>query len=474
MFSNSIKNINVLLFNCFLLLIFWLPIPLGSNRAWAWGIIEVAAFLMLATYLLLAIKTNENVVNALKPYKLLIVSFLLVQLWVVIQYTPLPSSLVYAISPHLVDVYGAPKNEFQTFSVSPSDSYIASLKGVAYLALMLLSILLVTSEKRLKQLLLVMVCSGTFQAVYGSLQAMSGNELSWIFEVQNSTIATGSFIYKNHFANFLLLCLSMGVGLLVASLSKNKFINKRAQIRELIGSLLKGKAILRIALALMVIGLVMSRSRMGNAAFFIAMSATGIFAFIYYKHRSKGLSILLVSLLVIDTFILGAWFGLDKLKARIEQTALSQESRDEVNIYGLELINDFTITGTGAGTFYTIFPMVKGDDIKLFYDHAHNDYLQFTIEYGFPITMLLAAIVLMSLKQTVYTMRKRQNSLMKGTAFGCMMAIIGMLIHSSVDFNLQSPANASYFVLILTLAWQSRHLLRGQSHHKKAAQLHNY
>ena len=61
--------------------------------------------------------------------------------------------------------------------------------------------------------------------------------------------------------------------------------------------------------------------------------------------------------------------------------------------------------------------MVQGNDVKLFYDQAHNDYLQFTIEYGIPFTVVLASMVLMSLKQTIYTMRYRKNNLMRGTAF---------------------------------------------------------
>jgi O-antigen ligase len=453
------KKIDSALFYSFLALIFWLPIPLGSNRDWAWGIIEISAFLMLITYFISAFHSKQSILKNIAPYKLLLVIFAVTQLWIVLQYTPLPLTILYLISPNLVDIYGTNQSGFKTLSLSPSDTQVESFKGLAYFCLMLLSILLVRNERRLKKLLMVMVISGTFQAVYGSLQAMSGNEISWVFGVKNTSIATGSFIYKNHFANFLLLCISIGVGLLVANLSNAKHSNHRAKLRDFVASLLKGKAVLRIALALMVIGLVMSRSRMGNAAFFTALSMTGVFAFFYYKHRGKGLSILLVSLLIIDTFILGAWFGLDKLKTRIEQTALSQETRDEVNIYGVDLIKTYPLTGSGAGTFYTVFPMVQGEDIKLFYDHAHNDYLQFTIEYGIPITVLLAAMVIISFWKTIDTMRKRNNNLMRGTAFGCMMAIIGMLIHSSVDFNLQAPANAVYFILILTLSWQSKYLL---------------
>lgn len=449
-------------FYCFLTLIFWVPIPLGSNRPWAWSIIEIIAFTLLAFHLLISVKNNESFSKKLHHYKPLLLMFLAVQLWVILQYIPLPNSILYSISPNLVDIYSYFPDKAGTLSLDPGQTKVASFKGLTYFCIMILSLLLVTNEKRLRLMLAVMVVSGTFQAVYGSLQAMSGNQLSWVFEVNNSSIATGSFIYKNHFANFLLLCISIGIGLLVTYLSNQKLTTGRAKLRQFVSSLIHGKAVLRIALAIMVIGLVMSRSRMGNAAFFISMTLTGIFAFLYFKQRSKNLSILLISLFVIDTFILGSLFGLDKVKQRMEQTSFSQETRDEVNIYGLELIQKFPLTGTGAGSFYAVFPMVQQENFYIYYDHAHNDYLQFAVEYGLPATLLLAVIVLWSLWHTGYAMRHRRNNLMKGTAFGCMMAIIGMLIHISVDFNLQAPANAVYFVLIITLAWQSRYLLRYQ------------
>jgi hypothetical protein len=41
-----------------------------------------------------------------------------------------------------------------------------------------------------------------------------------------------------------------------------------------------------------------------------------------------------------------------------------------------------------------------------------------------------------------------------------MMAIIAIMIHSSVDFNLQIAANALYFMVVLALAWISFHMDR--------------
>lgn len=454
------KTINNCFFYCFLLLIFWLPIPLGSNRPWSWAILEVVSFSLMASYCLYALKYRVNIQQKFRHYQPLLLMFFAVQCWLIIQLIPLPQSLVEIISPNTIALYSHTSDKYLSLSIDPSETLVSLYKGLAYFCLMLLTICLINSEQRLKVLLTVIVLSGTFQAVYGSLLALSGSPTSWVVQVSNNHIATGSFIYKNHFANFLLLCLSVGIGLLVAGLSVQTSSNSKAKLRALIGTLIKGKAVIRIALALMVIGLVLSKSRMGNAAFFVSMTLTGIVAFFYFKHRTKGLTYLLISLFVIDTFILGAWFGIDKVKERIEQTSFSQESRDEVNIATLELIKAYPIAGTGAGSFYTIFPSVKPNDITVYYDHTHNDYLQFAIEYGLPMTGLLACLVIASLWQSFYTIKHRRHNLAKGTAFGCMMAIIGMLIHISVDFNLQAPANAAYFVIILTLSWQSRYLFK--------------
>ncbi len=458
---------NKFLFNSYLALLFWAPIPLGSNRPWAWAIIETIAFILLAIYLFSAIKNKENIWQRCHNYKPLIIIFSCVQCWVFIQTIPIPVAWLYSISPELSNIYTYLSPSFATLSLDSAQSTVALYKGLAYLCLILLTIFLVNSEIRFKNLLITMVASGTFQAIYGSLQSLSGNKKSWVFELANSSIATGGFIYKNHFANFLLLTISMGVGLLVAGLSNHKATTSKEFFRRIISVLIQGKAVIRISLALMVIGLVLSRSRMGNAAVFSAMAITGLFSLFFFKQKSKGLTILIVSLFVIDAFILGAWFGIDKVKTRLEQTNLMHETRDEVDIYGLELIEKYPLTGTGAGSFYATFPTVQRADVQLFYDHAHNDYLQFAIEFGLPATILLGIMILWSLWQTIYTMRQRHSNLMKGAAFGCMMAIIGMLIHISVDFNLQAPANTIYFLIILTLSWQTRFLCRHKIAHKR-------
>lgn len=42
---------------------------------------------------------------------------------------------------------------------------------------------------------------------------------------------------------------------------------------------------------------------------------------------------------------------------------------------------------------------------------------------------------------------------LRGKAFGSSMSILAMMIHSTVDFNLQMPTNALTFIVVLALAW---------------------
>ncbi len=42
---------------------------------------------------------------------------------------------------------------------------------------------------------------------------------------------------------------------------------------------------------------------------------------------------------------------------------------------------------------------------------------------------------------------------MRGLGFSGVMGIVALMIHSSVDFNLQIPANSALFVLLLAVSW---------------------
>lgn len=183
---------------------------------------------------------------------------------------------------------------------------------MAYSAIVLLTLALTSTKERLQQLIVCIVMTGTAQSLYGAFTAFSGTNTSWLLELPQGHRATGTFVNQNFFADFLVLCLSLGIGLMIAKLNKDGSSNMRASARALLSTLLEGKAAMRICLALMVIGVVLSRSRTGNVPFFASLSITGILAFILIKERCRSLSILLASLIAIDVFYCGQFFWLRK------------------------------------------------------------------------------------------------------------------------------------------------------------------
>jgi len=388
----------------------------------------------------------------LARYKVPIAIWLAFLLISFLQIVPLPEAMVEVISPnaHALQALAAAPSYY--LSIDVGQSQINFFKGLAYFCLFILVLVLITDERKIRLLLTTMLAAGALQALYGTFEILTGTSHSLIFDIPVKDVATGSFVYRNHFANFLMLSASAGIGLIVATLQRNQTGSSRDLMRNIVNALLGSKALIRICLAIMVIGLVMSRSRMGNASFFIAMTLVGLLALVLIKQRSRGLTILIVSMLVIDLFIVSAWFGLDKVQERLTETSLTQEGRDEVVINALPMISDYPIIGSGGGSFYSVFPMYKKADIYSFYDHAHNDYLQMAIEYGPLGLILLASLVLYCLFKALKAMRKRRHSILKGTAFACSMGTVGMLIHMTVDFPIQAPANACYFVIFLALS----------------------
>jgi len=157
----------------------------------------------------------------------------------------------------------------------------------------------------------------------------------------------------------------------------------------------------------------------------------------------------------------GSWFGVEKLAQRLEATTVEDvREREDPAAYTVPLIKDYPVFGAGGGTFYVAFPKYRPEKVLLFYDYAHNDYAQIAAESGILGLSLLGGVVVLSLIAALRAQWVRRDPLMRGMAFASTMGITALLIHSWVDFNLQIPANAALFMVILALGWISLHLDR--------------
>lgn len=446
------------LFHAFLALLLWMPLPFGSNVAWASSLMQawvlLIAGLWLVQYYRGKVGLNPPFIRALPVTACLLATVL----WIIVQALPLPASVLGLLSPTALAIHRG-THSYPSLSLDVHATRQAALQTLAYLLCFCLTLLLVNDKARIKRLAQTILLGGLFQAAYGSLMTLSGLEYGFFIDKgAGSGVATGTFINRNHLAGFLEMCLAVGVGLMLAELSSTSAVGWRDSARRLLRTLLGNKARVRLALVVMVTGLVLTRSRMGNVAFGVSLTAVGGFYVLAVRKLSGPTIAFFASLLVIDLLVVGNFFGIEKLAARFQETAIDSEDRGDTNRDALAMLRDFPLTGTGAGSFYAIYPKyTSAVTVTGFTRHAHDDYLQFACEFGLVFAGILGAAVLASLWTAIRAQLKRRDPLLQGMGFAATMAIVALLIHSAVDFNLQIPANAALFVVMLALSWVCRH-----------------
>lgn len=464
------------LYLALLLLLVWLPLPLGSNRPWAEAIFETGAAL-LSLFWLVGYRRNHVTVGA--AFKGARVALWLLAAWLVylmLSWLPLPLAMRSLLSPENPLLYAlAGETGWAPLSLDPYSSLRYWLKSAVYVALFALTLLLVNSKLRMVMLGYALVLGAVFQAFYGGIMTLSGLEYGFFTEkTAYLGFSTGTFVNRNHLAGYLEMGLAMGIGLLLAtSYEKDVAYSWRQRLRNLLNLVFSQKLLLRLMLAVMVIGLVLTRSRMGNTAFFLSMLIAGLFALAAFRSQAGSVArmfrrndtrsavVLIASLIAIDLFIVGAWFGVEKVAQRIAESSVSHDAdRVEVSRGAMALVRDYPLVGSGGGSFHLAFMRYRGEDLDAYYDHAHQDYLEVMADTGATGVTLLGLVVLSSLLAALRALFRRRDSLVRGMAFASFMGVVALLIHGTVDFNLQIPANAATFMVMLALGWIALHLDR--------------
>ena len=455
------------MFAVLLVLLVWLPIPLGSNRPWAWAVMELAAFILVGAWLVcwaLEVTRPPEALTKSWPAWIAIAAWLALQ---AIHIVELPVGLVAFLSPasariHALALDAGASPQWITLSIDPQASRVSLLKSFAYVAIFFLVLALANRRSRVGRLAQVLVYSALLQSIYAVLMHLAGAQFEFFgIHIRHGDSASGTFVNRNHFAGFLEMTLALGIGLLIAGLSDRAADSWKKFIRQTIEWILSPKMVLRLALCVLVIALTTTHSRMGNAAFFSSLLIAGIIGMALSRYATRNTLLLLASLVVIDLLIVGSWFGVEKLAKRFESASVDLvEARELPGERTLELAKDFPVFGAGPGSFSLAFPPYRTEGIGAFFDHAHNDYLQFAAESGFLGLAILGSFVVLSLGAALLAQWRRRDPLMRGMSFACIMGVTSILIHSWVDFNLQIPANAALFMVLLALGWISLYLDR--------------
>lgn len=421
---------------------FFATLPMGSNYDWAMLAICLICFTAMALYLLAVIRHKISVdskANCWLPGLLLLAAG-----YMLLQTLPLPTG--WRLFP----------DGRAAISLDIFQTRLHALLTLAFACYAFLLLQLLNSQQRVKLFAYALVVTGLTQAAYGAFMTLSGVEYGFFQEKTfGRGVATGTYVNRNHLAGLLEMSLGITIGLLINAKSSSVRWNLRDLLRATADFLTGNKGPLRLAGIIMVIALVMTHSRMGNTAFFSTLLIIGLLYILVRRQFKPGTLILLGSILLLDILIVGNWFGIEKVVERLQVTPdrveQGAEIRVDANVFNWHLAKDSWLTGTGAGTYDTAIPEYMASDIGI-HKHAHNDYLQFLIEHGLLGSALFALIVGISLTKATRALINRTDTLMVSISCGTLMGILAIGIHSSVDFNLQIPANALIFLSLLVLA----------------------
>jgi O-antigen ligase len=192
---------------------------------------------------------------------------------------------------------------------------------------------------------------------------------------------------------------------------------------------------------------------MGNMAFFSSILITAAISFYYSRSFNRYAAILLVSILALDTLIIGNYFGIERLGERLREVGSdsSSQGRIELQEYNLTILSDHLWLGAGAGTYETVFTPYRDAPVSHRADHTEMDYMEFLIELGVIGALPLLGILFTGLHAQVRMLGSMSPTFDRGIAFGCLAGTVSLLIHGIGDVNLQIPANALLFVLLLAL-----------------------
>lgn len=387
-------------------------------------------------------------------------------LWIGLQVLPLPRSFVADISPahrmtaawlEAINHGGA----WATLSIYPNATILGLFKILAYLGAFFLAAHMFDSGRRRSYLVLALVILGCFQAGYGiSQHLLRWNKIFGVTDPYDLLVAIGTYINRNHFAGLIELTFPFAFASAFYSYklwSDLQFHDTPERSGFDSESSLGYRAVFYLFLVvMMIVSVVFSFSRGGILAVSFTLIALSVLTFFKVRRKSWGLIIAALAALAVGFSL---WIGAGGVLHRFVNMTPGEYAgtfrRPMIWSDTLRLLHENPIWGTGLGTYGDALRPFQTQLVNMYIDHAHNDYLEFASETGLIGFALLFVPIFYLLVRMVISFLKDRRRYRSAVLLGCFGSAFGLLIHSFTDFNLQVPANALIFAIILGIGYKA-------------------
>jgi O-antigen ligase len=422
-----------------------LPVLFGGARPWIWQGVTGIFFIALAVWHL-----RHELVIPWQTMRLGLIAAGCLLCIPLLQAIPMPAAVQGLLSPVRavwttgLQEYGSTSSTAFSYEPLATWMHLAWWGFLAVFACLLYQATAPRESRYPTWLLHGLFLLAGFEALYGILQALIPS-LGVLWDIDPRTglaykgFARGTFINRNHFAAFLGLIwpLLLAYLLILKTPRKMEFIlGKRSRAQELT----QKKAFGVFCLGLVILGLFFSQSRGGILAAVLAFTLLYFFA----GMRQKRVTIVLVGCWAV-MLAYGALIGFEGISDRFSRIENDASVRYEIWKDGWAAVMDHPLTGTGLGTYPSVgraYQNAMAPQLRA--HHAHNDYLETTVEMGLPAAgaLILGIWGLWWYRATLlWRGRKTMDPDRLLLAAASLAALGGYMLHAWVEFNNAIPAN---------------------------------
>lgn len=376
-------------------------------------------------------------------------------------------------------------------SYMPDETRAKLLMFGAYALLFFVAADRYTDSVRRSRMIVWIAFVGVGVAIQGIVQKLTWNgKILWFRDPGFVPRSFGPFLNANHFAGYMELVVPLALGLLLTLIWRGVDTGRRLRSagahlpgreRESSTQRERGKptvtdilpwtatnpvpkaVLLGFLLALSIGSIMLSLSRGGFLATLLTFAVFSRLLVPANLTKRTRVGMLVGSLALAALMLsVGLWLGASAIAERAMtlgdvSSDPSYQGRLDTWVRTLEMIRDHAVLGTGLGSFEFSFAGYYPAGTYLTWKEAHNDYLQFVAEAGLAgLGAALLALYVFMRRHYLPAVLDRQRP-DRYLLLGLAMAILSMLLHSFVDFNLQVPAVGVLFVLIGALITASSH-----------------
>jgi O-antigen ligase len=444
------SSFEMILFFALLGVLAFTPLPLGSNRPWAWEVLGVLIGLLMTLSGLDQLLNPSHPRASIAPLKTPAFLFALVIGWAAIQCLPsTPEAWHHPLWSQSQDYFGP--QILTSVSINRIASISHMFRLITYGGIFWLSYSFCQDTRRARTVMNAVALIVALYAAWGVIVYWTGNAtVLWFDKWGYSGDLTGTFVNRNSFATLLGLGLLTGVALLFEGMRKR--VDFRESSRGILKATLEFIIVHARWLTLASFGiataLLLTHSRggaistvIGLLAFLGAVSFAPSLRARWHIMFGLGLAVALGTILLISDNL---------VTKRLVESSIETEGRTRIFELTLEAIRDWPLLGTGLGTFRDVFPLYRTEDLPFTVDRAHNDYLETIVELGLPVAVALFLSIASLLWICLSGVRRRRRDAL----FPCIGvgATTLVAVHSLVDFSLQMPAVTSIYWLIMGAA----------------------